>query len=49
MKYLINVKIPVLYSFSHGHIKENLTVPFGVKCKLNTTKGFIEILESAVS
>lgn len=47
--YLSNIKIPVLYSFSHGHIKENLTVPFGVKCKLNTTKGFIEILESAVS
>lgn len=46
--YLSNIKIPVLYSFSHGHIKENLTVPFGLKCKVNTTKGFIEILESAV-
>ncbi|PID59834.1 MAG: LD-carboxypeptidase [Ignavibacteriae bacterium] len=47
--YLGNVEIPVLYSFSHGHIKENITVPFGVNCKINTGKCFFEITESAVT
>ena len=47
--YFSNLKIPVLYSFSHGHIKENITVPLGVNCKLNTSRGFIEVLENAVT
>jgi muramoyltetrapeptide carboxypeptidase len=46
--YFSGLKIPVLYSFSHGHIKENLTIPFGLTCKLNTSRGFVEILENAV-
>ena len=47
--YFSKLKIPVLYSFSHGHIEENLTIPFGIKCKLNTSRGFVDICESAVS
>ena len=46
--YFSQLKIPVLYSFSHGHIKENLTIPLGLNCKLNTSRGFVEILENAV-
>lgn len=46
--YFADLKIPVLYSFSHGHVKENLTIPFGVKTKVNSSRGFVEILESAV-
>ncbi|MCW8848488.1 MAG: LD-carboxypeptidase [Melioribacteraceae bacterium] len=46
--YFSGLKIPVLYSFSHGHIKENLTIPLGLNCKLNTSRGFVEILENAV-
>jgi muramoyltetrapeptide carboxypeptidase len=46
--YLSKLNVPVLYSFSHGHIKENLTIPFGVNCKLNASRGFVEITESAV-
>jgi muramoyltetrapeptide carboxypeptidase len=46
--YLSKLKIPVLYSFSHGHIKENLTIPFGLKCKLNASRGFVEIAEGGV-
>ena len=46
--YLSDLKVPVFYSFSHGHIKENLTIPLGLRCKLNTSKGFVEILEGAV-
>lgn len=47
--YFSTLKIPVLYSFSHGHISENLTIPLGANCKLNTSRGFVEIVESAVS
>lgn len=46
--YLSKLKIPVLYSFSHGHVEENLTIPFGLNCKLNASRGFVEITESAV-
>lgn len=46
--YFSKLKIPVVYNFSHGHIKANITVPFGLKCKLNASRGFIEIPESAV-
>lgn len=46
--YLTEIKVPVLYSFSHGHIEENLTIPFGINCKINASKCFIELTESAV-
>lgn len=40
--------IPVFYNFIHGHVKDSITIPFGVNCKMNTSRGFIEITESAV-
>lgn len=43
------LKIPVLYNVKHGHIKDNITIPYGVKCTLNASLGFIEIMENAVS
>jgi len=46
--YVDNLKVPVVYNFSHGHIKNNITIPFGISVKLNATKGNIEITESAV-
>jgi len=46
--YFENLKKPVLYNFKHGHIAENLTVPFGLKCNLNASRGIVEILENAV-
>ena len=46
--YFEELKIPVLYNVKHGHIKENLTIPWGLKTKINTSRGFIEITESAV-
>jgi len=42
------LKLPVLYNIKHGHIKDNITIPFGVKCTLNASLGFIEITENAV-
>jgi muramoyltetrapeptide carboxypeptidase len=47
--YLEDLKIPVIYNLKHGHIAENLTIPFGIKCNVNASRGFIEITESAVS
>jgi len=49
IEYFQNSELPVLYNVKHGHIKENITIPFGLKCSLNATRGFIEILENAVS
>lgn len=46
--YFNGMDIPVIYNFKHGHISSNLTIPFGVKCKLNASRGFVEITESAV-
>lgn len=46
--YLGKLKIPIVYSFPHGHIKDKLSVPIGLHVKLNASKGFIEYSESAV-
>lgn len=46
--YFSKLSVPLLYSFSHGHVKENLTVPFGINVKLNASRGFVELTESAV-
>jgi muramoyltetrapeptide carboxypeptidase len=49
IEYFQNLKLPVIYNVRHGHIKENLTIPFGIRCKMNASKGFIEIPENAVT
>lgn len=49
IQYFQSIKIPVVYNFRHGHIKDNITIPYGVKCLLNATRSFIEIPENAVS
>lgn len=46
--YFCSLKVPVIYNFKHGHIKDNLTVPIGVNVILNSDKGIVEIKESAV-
>lgn len=46
--YVGAVKVPSVYTFPHGHIKDFLTVPFGIKVNLNATKGTIEFAEAAV-
>lgn len=47
--YLRGIKVPTIYTFPHGHIKDMLTLPMGVKVKLNATKGFVEINEGSVT
>lgn len=46
--YIQPLKIPSIYTFPHGHIKDFVTIPFGIKTKLNATKGIVEFDESAV-
>jgi muramoyltetrapeptide carboxypeptidase len=48
VEYFQNKKLPVLYNIKHGHIKDNITIPYGIKCVLNATRGYIEIPENAV-
>lgn len=47
--YFGGMKVPIIYNFKHGHIKDNITMPHGVMTKLNASRGFVEITESAVS
>ncbi len=46
--YLHPLNIPIIYTFPHGHIEDKLTVPLGIKVKMNATKGFVEYLEAPV-
>jgi muramoyltetrapeptide carboxypeptidase len=46
--YMKDLKMPVLYTFPHGHVKDKVTVPFGINIKMNAAKGFVEYLEGAV-
>ncbi|MGE5805394.1 MAG: S66 peptidase family protein [Ignavibacteria bacterium] len=45
--YFGNLNIPVVYNFQHGHIRNNITVPIGLKIKLNASRGIVEYLEPA--
>lgn len=46
--YFSKIEKPVIYNFKHGHISDNITVPFGLNCVLNTEKNVLEITENAV-
>jgi muramoyltetrapeptide carboxypeptidase len=46
--YFEPIKIPVIHSFPHGHIKDMVTFPLGIKVKMNVKKGFVEFMESGV-
>jgi muramoyltetrapeptide carboxypeptidase len=47
--YICQLKIPSIYVFPHGHIKDFVTIPFGLKIKMDSVKTSVEFLESAVS
>ncbi len=46
--YLSQLYIPVVYNFKHGHLKDNITVPFGIDVKINASRNTVEITENAV-
>ena len=47
--YFAKLSIPVIYNFKHGHVKENITIPFGTMVKVNASREFVEYTEAAVS
>ena len=47
--YFGGLDVPIVYNYSHGHIKNNITIPFGIMFKLNASRSYVEITESAVS
>jgi muramoyltetrapeptide carboxypeptidase len=40
--------VPVVYGFPFGHEPHNCTLPIGIKAELNSDKGMLKLLESAV-
>ncbi|MBD3170126.1 MAG: LD-carboxypeptidase [candidate division Zixibacteria bacterium] len=47
-QYFKNAPYPVIYNFPAGHEGRNLTLPFGVRVSMDTAKGRLEYLETAV-
>jgi muramoyltetrapeptide carboxypeptidase len=45
---LANLKIPVIYGMSFGHIKNKFTLPIGIKAELDTINQTLTLLETAV-
>ena len=45
---LSNLGIPVAYGFPFGHIAHQATLPYGIQAEIDTEKGTLTLLESAV-
>jgi muramoyltetrapeptide carboxypeptidase len=43
-----DLRIPVIHGLSFGHIRENFTIPLGIKAEMNTAKSTVTFLETAV-
>lgn len=46
--YTGKLKIPVVQNFPHGHVKQTITVPIGIKIKIDGKKKIIAYTEGAV-
>jgi muramoyltetrapeptide carboxypeptidase len=46
--YTEKTKCPIVANFQYGHIPRKLTIPIGLQATLDTKRGRIEVLESAV-
>ncbi len=47
-EYFTPLGIPVVRGFPLGHVRDNVTLPLGVECELNTERGEVQVLESPV-
>ncbi len=47
--YLLPLGVPAAYGFPVGHIREQWTLPLGVRARLDAGTGELEILEAAVA
>jgi muramoyltetrapeptide carboxypeptidase len=45
---LSDLKIPVVYGLSFGHVKDKFTIPFGIKAELDADNYKLKLLEAAV-
>lgn len=43
------MQCPVVANLQYGHLPKKLTVPLGLKARIDTEKGMIEVVESAVT
>jgi muramoyltetrapeptide carboxypeptidase len=43
-----NLGIPVLYGVPFGHVSHQATLPYGIQAELDTEKGMLSLLETAV-
>ena len=46
---LSDLKIPVVYGLSFGHVKDKFTIPFGIKAELDADNYKLKLLEAAVT
>jgi len=46
---LSNLKIPVVFGLSFGHVKDKFTIPFGIKAELDAYNYKLKLLETAVA
>lgn len=46
--YVARLDIPVVSNLAYGHVPRKLTVPIGIKARLNATRAYLELLEGAV-
>ena len=43
-----DLRIPVIYGLSFGHIRDQFTLPIGIKAELDTTDSTMTFLEAGV-
>jgi muramoyltetrapeptide carboxypeptidase len=43
------LKCPVIANLQYGHLPRKLTIPIGLRTRIDTKKGVVEVLESAVT
>ncbi len=47
-EFFIQWKVPVVYGFPFGHVAHQATLPYGILAELDTAKGRLTLLETAV-
>jgi muramoyltetrapeptide carboxypeptidase len=47
-QYAEKLQIPVLANLQYGHLPRKLTIPIGLKTRLDVSRGAVEVLENAV-
>src|SRR5690606_2006432 len=44
-----DLQIPILFGFPSGHLDDSLTIPLGLRVRLNAGEGSLEFLEGALA